>query len=449
MTTDNNIIDLLKQAIKSSGKEEQKDKTPPKFRGTQHFVECFMTEADIEVSRDRFYFVKKKTKQRVKNIHIDLIKFWDAEKDRRNVSRTDAMCLISNMKQEVRDTVWNDTIKKVTKHVNDNLSELERLSTIVIKDTVEDYETQRMIFKTTLKVWLKNLKSKLLGINHRFPLIPVFWSYKGGTGKSMLVEHLISPFKPFTHGATLEDISNTEKNYKIFTEKMVIFCEELAGASKANIEAIKDAATRKTVQPRKFHSQDHEDEDCFSTMVFTSNSPVTKVMNDPANRRFVDIEVSNEIKEKELESIDFLKLIQSIDVDKTQKDQDDTRKDVDTYVMPFMMATKRKDFVEEFIESACIVVNADATKNSAANVVNIYSNFMDYYKYHGIDVKMRKDLFISELCARLGVKERRTNAVKRAVFIDLTQYQHDASIIFARRCGDYGKYLSHGLSVVK
>lgn len=420
----NNAMNNFSKSFVKKDSKDKEDKKPPKFGGSEDFVKTFMKENNYSISEDRFYFVDKSGK-RIKNYYLEFLRFWDKEKDRRGVNKQDCLDFLSGMKEETKERVWQQTLKKVTTYINDNEEELNKLCNIVIKKgdlSDEELVIDREIFKTTFKVWVKNLKSKLLKIDHRYPLFPVLWSYKGGTGKSLLLEHLISPFRPFTHGATLEEMSNSEKHYKIYTEKMVVYCEELASASKANIEAIKDAGTRKTVQPRRFHSQDHEDEDCFSTMIFTSNSPITKVMNDPSNRRFVDIKIDNEITEDELKGINFLKVIQSIDIDRTPQEKSLTRAKVEAFVIPFLYSTKRKTPVEEFIEAACIQINQDKKMNKDVNLMHIYGNFKKYFDYQKINVRISKDTFITELCNRLGVKEKRSKVFKRCISIDESVY---------------------------
>ncbi len=440
--SDNTVDTQLSQQLKeinnalknfnTTGTKEEKKFVPFKYNNSQHFVEEFVKQTGISISNDRFYFIDGSGK-RIKNYYKLFLKFWDNEKDRRGVNKEDCLSFLAFLKEDKKEEVWDETVKKLTTYKDDGTAELCKLANMIIKNdrkvnkSEEDLYIEREIFKATFMVWVKNIKCKLLKINHRWPLIPVFWSYQGGTGKSALIEHLISPFKPFIHGATLEDISNSEKNYKMFTEKMVVYCEELANASKANVEAIKDSVTRKTIQPRRFHTQDHEDEDCFSTFIFTSNSPISKVINDPANRRFVDIEIAAEITEQELKSIDYLKLIQSIDIDRNDSDMLLTRIRVDTFVMPFLNSTKRKDFVEEFIEAACVQTNKNSLLNKDINVLHIYDNFKNYFKYQEINVVMRKDTFINELCNRLRVKEKRTEFFKRCISIDLAVYKKDAS----------------------
>ena len=151
-------------------------------------------------------------------------------------------------------------------------------------------------------IWL--CKRTMAGLPRAFDLMPVLVGMQEG-GKSTAVAKLCAPLQELA--STIQSTVLTDaREAMILGRSYIGIWDEMEGANRAEIEAIKNAITCTTKTTRLFHTQEHASVVRTMSFIGTSNKPIGHVIRDTTGlRRFAQIDVQPRLDWDEINAIDY------------------------------------------------------------------------------------------------------------------------------------------------
>lgn len=140
-----------------------------------------------------------------------------------------------------------------------------------------------------LKQFVWQMKKKMFYPDYaiRFSIAPFFYSEKRGSGKSVGVDHLLSPLKPYYRQMKAESLES-DASKPIYSNNLAILVDDIEIKSIRNIGPIKNLITTDAVSNRRYFTHDVETRPKTVSLCFTSNRCVDEIFGDEgATRRFV------------------------------------------------------------------------------------------------------------------------------------------------------------------
>ena len=165
----------------------------------------------------------------------------------------------------------------------------------------------RPLYLHALKHWIWLIKRTIAGLPRLWEFMPVFVGKQGG-GKSTAVARLTQPLKELACPIQASVLADPKEAF-LLGQALVGIWDEMEGAGKQEVEALKNTITCEVKTTRVFHTQGHAG--VLRTMCFigTSNKPVGDVIRDPTGlRRFVQFDCSMPVDQEAINSIDYAKL---------------------------------------------------------------------------------------------------------------------------------------------
>jgi len=198
---------------------------------------------------------------------------------------------------------------------NEGWSELEKFVEVLVAETEDKNETLRLRRGATVAlaqfVWrVKNHMREHW--QHQCHLMPIFYG-PTGSGKTTAIKRLLEPLVDMHFDVGFDMLEDGSKSYDMSTMPVMVF-EEMAGASKSDVNKIKAIMHAKSRQMRQAYHQATV-RTMMSTFIGCSNKDVSvTIMDETSNRRFFQINVLGS-DPKAIQSIDALKLWRCIDED--------------------------------------------------------------------------------------------------------------------------------------
>lgn len=159
--------------------------------------------------------------------------------------------------------------------------------------------------------FLWQIKRKIFGMPVRDHLMVIVYGGQG-VGKSIAVERLLSVISSYTLNIEVTALNNPS-GYRILGENYAAVFDELQGAKRADVDALKRLTTATTTDSRTLHTQNNEKNLQNCAFIGTTNKPVNLNFFDTTGmRRFYELK-STFTDRKTLNSIDYLALWQGID----------------------------------------------------------------------------------------------------------------------------------------
>ena len=193
------------------------------------------------------------------------------------------------------ETPFEQALKMTTVWITHALVADEKIT----QDHIFKYEPQAR----ALLHFIWQVKRKLFGLQAEMHMAPIFLGDQGN-GKSEFIRNLTKiffvPFGNFVRDAYVDEIGE-EKNEAILACALINILDEMAGASKAEFNKVKNFITRYKVNPREFHSQQTMGEIInLSTFIGAANvCNLSEILHDESgNRRFFPINVHSFVNKK-------------------------------------------------------------------------------------------------------------------------------------------------------
>jgi predicted P-loop ATPase len=165
-----------------------------------------------------------------------------------------------------------------------------------------------------LKHFVWQVKRKLYEAEVEHHLMPIFCGSQQGTGKSVAVRKLLRPIQQFKDEPTNLAIVGDERQAFRFARSFVLFFDEMAKATKADMESFKNIITQPRASWRSLGSNRRRVETNRATCIGTSNYPLASIIVDPTgSRRFYELPCSDRMDWSAINAIDYTRLWQSVD----------------------------------------------------------------------------------------------------------------------------------------
>lgn len=320
------ILEKLTPKVKQKKQKEVENISANIYKNGRDFIERgWLKKRNYHIDSMLFQ-VTRKNGTPVTNIKNDLAEFFDStfKAERALVgTKRDMLDIISFLCYQEREKKWESILNKITVHNRDKEKAMEGIFKIVDilvpHKTRHEYrlehdnEPERQRYRFLFMNLFQQINHRLIRKEvHPFPILPVFFGAEG-IGKTKLTDFLFNLFRPFVAKASFSAITEPEKHYKVMCENIIVICEELVGANKADNESFKSNQTSSVLDVRTFHTQDYLKHLIYSTTVATSNKSTWEVMRAHGKgRRFGNILIREDIDFKLLEDIDILEIIQGI-----------------------------------------------------------------------------------------------------------------------------------------
>jgi phage/plasmid-associated DNA primase len=247
-----------------------------------------------------------------------------------------------------------------------------------------------MIWQVKQRIWNKPA---------RHEIILTFFG-KQGAGKTTLVRQIAEPIKDLFVERSMREIVGDERNNFMLQKAYLILFEELENASKVDIDSLKTITSKDRTNWRMLGKNADENGYNNTTFVCTSNKPIRQVFYDPTGmRRFYEFTVVDEIPRKQINSVDFLKLWQSVNEDGPSPIEDSLFELYQHQNKEY----RQQSTVESFLEDAGLVKGGETT------LKKIYTDYKSFCDQAGIKSPLSRNNFSNELVL-MGYEKKRVSA---------------------------------------
>jgi len=168
-----------------------------------------------------------------------------------------------------------------------------------------------------LKHWIWTVKRGM----SRMPIDrQLFLNFYGsqGTGKSTAIKKLIAPVDPFVWRTSVDSVVDSREGMN-FERNYIVFLDELAGAQKADKEALKRLVTEDTLHVRMMRTNSHSTVIVNARPIACSNKPIRDMLNDATGmRRFFEFDVEQQANWASLNQMDMVQVWTCVDESKTR-----------------------------------------------------------------------------------------------------------------------------------
>lgn len=167
-----------------------------------------------------------------------------------------------------------------------NNSKPASLGAIINKENPEEIQL-------VIEHFIWQVKRKALGKPVEFHMMPVFVGGQG-SGKTRLIEELQRTIPEYLRVETSLTQVTDERASKGLAEKLIILCDEMSQAKKADIEALKRWISSSSIDYRPMNTNRSEKVHNYSTMLGAANKDVVDMIKDESGmRRFYQINCTN------------------------------------------------------------------------------------------------------------------------------------------------------------
>lgn len=270
------------------------------------------------------------------------------------------------------------------KQWDDDLKELNRFVAALLPEA--DEKTLRFA-SVVFQSFIWQVKRKIAGLKVYNQIMPVLFSSKHGTGKSTSVERFTSPLEEFRLDMQLHIFSDPFMR-KAFGENFIVVFDEMQGAEKTDVEAMKNAITASTLSARGMRTQDVDTIPQNCTFIGTSNRRVADMIFDATGmRRFVEIELTSMFDlDIIMEKIDYVQVWRSV-----KEDQENPLKEIQADLIEHQESLRTKSTYEQWMEH--YEIEGGEKEQSIKVLYNHYKNWIqDQGKTPGLMSRFGREL---------------------------------------------------------
>lgn len=233
-----------------------------------------------------------------------------------------------------------------------------------------------------------------------------------GIGKSTAMDILFSPLKEFVAHTSLDSLSDSSAVYSLSTH-LIQVCEELAGASRSDMNILKDIITNPRLARRMRYKALIGEFDNHATFFGSTNRPIGSILYDPTGmRRFYELRVDPSLKSRwdELNALDMVEVWQGID----EKLEDGYLAGKFAKYGALVLEAKEKntrvDFKVQFFDDMNVIYTKGCRTRLVLNSV-IKQCFKNYLMREGMDessAKMTNPDSLAPILANMGFDKKAT-----------------------------------------
>lgn len=222
----------------------------------------------------------------------------------------------ANWQTTERTRMMKAAYAKVAFDKDADKSELARFADFITIKTGEE-ETDRRNARAAeigLANFIFRVKNHLRGVwRHGVHMMPILYGPQG-SGKSTAVDKFLSPLTDMSSKVGFDIFEHDGKMYALSTTP-VMFFDELAGVTKAEVERIKDIMLADKRELRKLYANPAT-RTLITTFIGCSNRDVsTMIKDETGNRRFLQIDTPVKLSLTKIKGFDALAMWRSVDED--------------------------------------------------------------------------------------------------------------------------------------
>jgi len=201
--------------------------------------------------------------------------------------------------------------------------ELHNTKQLIKFESADDSELRELVIIATgkcdpvdlsvMKHWLWMVKRKMWDLNVVEHIFVMLYEFKGGSGKTTLIERLTDPLKAYRLQWGFKDISD-KANKPTMKKNYIVTMDEMQNASNADMEIIKSLVTASVTDTRKYHTQSnlHSKQNC--SFIGSSQKPIAALLPDSGSyRRFYQLDCVNKMDFDAVNALDYISIWNSID----------------------------------------------------------------------------------------------------------------------------------------
>lgn len=253
-----------------------------------------------------------------------------------------------------------------------------------------------------LKHFVWQVRRKLFGFQVNNHLMPVLYGPQG-SGKSRAIEKLLAPLSSLVLQTTVGEITD-ERLQPQLAYYYVAFLDEMAGAKKADIEALKRIVTAPTIKVRKLHTHDLIPILQNCTFIGATNKELRSQIKDSTGmRRFFELGTLKRIDWEAINKVDYLKLWKSID----ENIEEGFLKDVECELIAHQQGLVAKDEVDEFLDEASLFPGQSKSNGRFISTADLYRKFVTWSEIAGYQYPIPKPKFGQCLVSKGFISDQR------------------------------------------
>lgn len=221
-------------------------------------------------------------------------------------------CRESDMKKALDELIKNELAAQLAKIVaNTKCTEGENLKPLSAYIEALTGKSEPLVLGV-LAHWLWQVKRKLMGMEVVYQIMPILYGPQGA-GKSVALQKLLSPIANLTLELSLTEVTDA-RFYFSFNTNYAAILDEMAGARRADVEALKKQITANYNDARKLGTNDVVKIKQNVSLIGTTNRPVGELIYDTTGaRRFFQVDILPKADWKKINEIDYLELFRGVD----------------------------------------------------------------------------------------------------------------------------------------
>lgn len=238
-------------------------------------------------------------------------------------------------------------------------------------------------------LWLVKRNTMSLPVVHH--IMPIITSPKQGGGKSTAVKRLLEPIEELMLELKVPQVVD-ERSFTLFTNYLIGFFDEMAGADKVEISDFKRNVTSSTLTYRPMRTNTQVKIPNICSFIGASNSQIYEIIKDTTGvRRFFAINAMDKLNHEAINSIDYLQLWQGIDEKRERGYFELVQKQVSEKQEEMQM----KDEVLLFVEDYSIIPEGKETV--IVNGKQLYDEYVLHTRNAGIRFQVTAQTFWKKL----------------------------------------------------
>lgn len=175
--------------------------------------------------------------------------------------------------------------------------------------------------------YLWTIKRRLAGKETFYQMMPILFGKQNG-GKSIAVKKLLSPLQNLVQSLSLPAVVDPRVQMT-FNRTFAVIIDEMAGAHKTDVDALKNLITASDIDIRKLHTNTTIKVKQNVNLIGTTNRPVGEIIYDTSGaRRFYEIHTLDIINWAAINSIDYNELWRGINEERARGYYEDFQKEI-------------------------------------------------------------------------------------------------------------------------
>lgn len=240
--------------------------------------------------------------------------------------------------------------------------------------------------------WMWLVKRNALELPIVYHIMPIITSAKQGGGKSTSIQRLIQPLEELSLELKMPQVVD-ERSFTMFSEHLIGFFDEMAGADKVEISDFKRNVTSSTLTYRPMRTNSTAKIKNLCSFIGASNNSVFENIKDTTGlRRFFQINALDALDHAAINGIDYLALWKGID-EKLDRGYYERVKD---QVVKKQEDLQMKDEVALFLEDFNVLPTVDGTIVEV-NGKSLYNDYRKHAMNSGLKVIHQAQVFYKKV----------------------------------------------------